>query len=165
MVPAQASCSTLHTSCSVWAAQLKIGHNSQPEGNKQIILHISHKYFLMSNLYFFQAQNAALATMKDDWVLAPKFVDDGLKFWCQKLKHISRVIIKKTGNVLARMQRVHKLADFWDTTFWTRWFWGFYYYVHPLFWDPELSSMHLHLQIQIPNAFPVTQNMTLYQVF
>ena len=28
-------------------------------------------------------------------------------------------------------------------------------YVHLLFWDPELSRMHLHPQIQIPNAFPV----------
>ena len=27
-------------------------------------------------------------------------------------------------------------------------------YVHLLFWDPELSRMHLHPQIQIPNAFP-----------
>ena len=26
--------------------------------------------------------------------------------------------------------------------------------MHPLFWDPELSRMHLHPQIQIPNAFP-----------
>ena len=25
-------------------------------------------------------------------------------------------------------------------------------YVHPLFWDPELSRMHLHPQIQVPNA-------------
>ena len=28
------------------------------------------------------------------------------------------------------------------------------YYVHPLFWDPELSRVHMHPQIQIPNAFP-----------
>ena len=27
--------------------------------------------------------------------------------------------------------------------------------MHPLFWDPELSRMHLHHQIQIPNKFPV----------
>ena len=33
--------------------------------------------------------------------------------------------------------------------------WDTLYYVHPLFWDPELSRMHLHPQIQIPNAFPV----------
>ena len=26
--------------------------------------------------------------------------------------------------------------------------------MHPLFWDPELSKMHLHPQIQISNAFP-----------
>ena len=26
--------------------------------------------------------------------------------------------------------------------------------MHPLFWDPELSRMHLHPQIQISNAFP-----------
>ena len=26
--------------------------------------------------------------------------------------------------------------------------------MHPLFWDPELSRMHLHPQIQIPNTFP-----------
>ena len=26
--------------------------------------------------------------------------------------------------------------------------------MHPLFWDPELYRMHLHPQIQIPNAFP-----------
>ena len=31
-------------------------------------------------------------------------------------------------------------------------------YVHPLFWDPELSRMHLHPQIQIPNAFPGDAN-------
>ena len=59
-----------------------------------------------------------------------------------------------SGNALARVQRVHEPADLWDITFYTRWFWGFYYYVHPLFWDPELSRMHLHPQIQIPNAFP-----------
>ena len=29
--------------------------------------------------------------------------------------------------------------------------------MHPLFWDPELSRMHLHPQIQIPNAFPETK--------
>ena len=29
--------------------------------------------------------------------------------------------------------------------------------LHPLFWDPELSRMHLHPQIQIPNAFPVNR--------
>ena len=25
--------------------------------------------------------------------------------------------------------------------------------MHPLFWDPEISRMHLHPQIQNPNAF------------
>ena len=30
--------------------------------------------------------------------------------------------------------------------------------LHPLFWDPELSRMHL--QIQIPNAFPVVTVIT-----
>ena len=59
-----------------------------------------------------------------------------------------------TGNALARVQRVHKPADLWDITFCTRWFWGFYYYAHPLFWDPELSRMRLPPQILIPNAFP-----------
>ena len=58
------------------------------------------------------------------------------------------------GNALARVQRVHKPADLWNITFCTRWFWGYQYYMHPLFWDPELSRMHLHPQIQIPNAFP-----------
>ena len=59
-----------------------------------------------------------------------------------------------TENALERVQRVHEPSDLWDITFCTRWFWGFYYYVHLLLWDPELSRMHLHPQIQIPNAFP-----------
>ena len=68
------------------------------------------------------------------------------------------------GNALARVQRVHKPADLWDITFCTRWFWGFYYYVHPLFWDPELSRMHLHPQIQIPNAFPAFVIIYMYKI-
>ena len=57
---------------------------------------------------------------------------------------------QSSGNAL---ERVHEPADLWDITFCTRWFWDFYYYVHPLYWDPELFRMHLHPQIQIPNAF------------
>ena len=34
----------------------------------------------------------------------------------------------------------------------TRWF-LWHHLLHPLFWDTELSGMHLHLQIQISNAF------------
>ena len=63
----------------------------------------------------------------------------------------------KLGNALARVQRVHEPADLWDiifaptdfeasSTMCTRWF-----------WDPELSRMHLHPQVQIPNAFPENQ--------
>ena len=30
--------------------------------------------------------------------------------------------------------------------------------MHPLFWDQELSRMHLHPEIQIPNAFPAYES-------
>jgi len=61
-----------------------------------------------------------------------------------------------TGNALAQVQRVHKPADLWGITFCTRWFWGFYYYVHPLILRPRalFYKNRLHLQIQIPNACP-----------
>ena len=58
------------------------------------------------------------------------------------------------GNALVRVQRVHKPADHWDITFCTRWSWSLLYYVHPLILRSELSRMHLHPQIHIPNAFP-----------
>jgi hypothetical protein len=43
----------------------------------------------------------------------------------------------QTGNALARVQRVHAPTDLWDIAFSTRWFWGFYYYLHPLILRPK----------------------------
>ena len=37
--------------------------------------------------------------------------------------------------------------------------------MHPLFWDPELSRIHLHPQIQICNEFPVLYNIKLKYMF
>ena len=42
-----------------------------------------------------------------------------------------------TGNALALVKRVHEPAYLWDITFCTRWFWGFWYYVHPLVLRPR----------------------------
>ena len=42
-----------------------------------------------------------------------------------KVMAIPVVEFRNSGNALARVQRVHKPADLWDTTFCTRWFWVF----------------------------------------